>query len=410
MHHDQWGEPVVAGSAATVEAWNDAWDQALHFSGDPFGRLEAANVHDEAFALGSVFVAAYRILSGVPPDSAEVVTELARATDRARSLREQGHAAAAAYLANGEFTRAAQLWDELAAGTHDLAAVRLAHDVYLHTGNDQGRLRSSSAAISNWSEEDRGWNFVASQHAFSLEEVGRYDEALQFGHAALESDPADTWALHALAHVFESTDDQIAALDLLQSRMSEWRHHELLAVHIWWHLSLRLMVASRFDEVLAIHDRLVASATTMFRLCDLASMLWRLELEGIDVGDRWIGLADSFAVRPERHTVAFLELHFALVFARRPDHRCAQPFFDGVTGLAPAPGTENGEIFANVVRPLTEAIRLSETDPASAAQLIDSIGDDLWRIGGSIAQRDLVVRTRQAIGPQPQPMLPLERE
>lgn len=394
---DQWGEPVAAGEETSVQAWDEAWGDLLHFRGDPLGRLAEPNRADESFALGSVFCAAYRLLGGARPDSPEIAADLDRAGRRARTEREVGHAAAAVALAAGQFTEAGRRWEALARGTRDLAAVRLAHDVYLHVGDNRGKLRASSAAVGSWSAGDPGWGFVQGQHSFALEESGRYSEAERFGWLALEHDPLDLWALHALAHVYESTGDQAAALDLLGGRRETWSEQHALAVHIWWHLALRLMAAGRLDEALGIHDDQASAATTAFSLCDLASLLWRLELAGADAGGRWADLADAFAVRRERHTCGFLDFHAALVYARCPDHPEAAAFFSGVSTAHAGAGSENADIFNSVVRPLVEAIRVGDADPAGALRLFDSIGGRLHRIGGSVVQRDLVGLTRAAL-------------
>lgn len=395
--YDNWGEPVAAGSAASVEAWDDTWADMLHFRGDPLERLAEPNRKDESFALGSIFCVAYRVLSGVPPGSPEVSTDLARAVERAHDRRERGHLAALTALASGEFTEAGQRWEALARGTHDLAAVRLAHDVYLHVADDQRRLRASTNAVGSWSQNNSGWGFVQGQHSFALEEVGRYQEAERFGWLALEHDPLDLWALHAITHVYESTDNQLAALELLRSRQPTWSNQDSLSVHIWWHLALRLIAAQEFDEALRIHDDLAPTANMAFNLCDLASLLWRLELAGVAVGDRWESLADVFATRSERHTWGLMDLHAALVYTRCPDHPEAPVFFSGVSAAHAGAGTENADTFRSVVQPLVEAIRLSDSDPATALDLLESIDGKLHRIGGSIVQRDLVHLTRAGL-------------
>lgn len=380
-----------------MQAWDEAWNDLLHFRGDPLGRLAEPNRVDESFALGPVFCAAYRLLAGARPDSPEIAADLGRAGQRARTEREVGHAAAAAALAAGEFTEAGRRWEALARETRDLAAVRLAHDVYLHVGDDRGKLRASADAVESWSASDPGWGFVQSQHSFALEESGRYSEAEEFGWAALEHDPLDLWALHALAHVYESTGDQAAALGLLRGRQATWSEQHALAVHVWWHLALRVIAAGQLDEALSIHDDQAPAATTAFSLCDLASLLWRLELAGADVGDRWVGLADAFAARRERHTCGFLDLHTALVYARCPDHPEASVFFSGVSTAHTGTYSENADIFVTVVRPLVEAIRVGDADPAGALRLLDIIDGGLHRIGGSVVQRDLVHMTRTAL-------------
>ena len=70
-----------------------------------------------------------------------------------------------------------------------------------------------------------------------------------------------------------------------------WRDAHFMAGHNGWHLALYLIELGRFDEVLDGFDRHMAPASskddaTLDRI-DAASLLWRLELEGVDVGDRW---------------------------------------------------------------------------------------------------------------------------
>jgi tetratricopeptide (TPR) repeat protein len=397
---DSWGTATAAADPASVEAWNTAWIDALHFVNDPFDTLAHANAHDAEFAMGSVFCGTYRILGGAPFDTPEVLLDLQRATERAGAPRETAHASALAAMVRGDFTAAARIWDRIARDHHDFAAVRFAHDVYLHVGNAGARLRSSEFAMALFDGRP-GWNLVASQYAFALEEAGVFDEAERVAWEALESDPLDLWATHALAHVYESIENQTAALELLRSRQPTWSAQDGLAVHIWWHLGLRLLAGGDFDEVLGIHDRLVPDAKTPFRLCDLTSLLWRLELHGVDVGDRWDHLADAFAARPERHTCGFLDLHQSLVYTRRPDHPSGHEFFAGINRSGERADAENDDTFRTVVCPLIDAIRLGEADPSAAALELDRLQPVVHRIGGSNAQRDLVELTRQHLDPRP---------
>ncbi len=396
MTVDAFGAPVAAASPESVMAWDAAWMDFYHFEGQAFRLLAAANDTDDAFALGSVFCGTYRILGGSAPDSYRVQTDLERARTRSSSDRELSHLDALGHMVDGDFSRAAKRWDSIAAACHDLAAVRFAHDVYLHVGDDHGRLASSSRAAADWPKDAAGGGFVLGQYSFALEEAGDYAAAEDVGWQALERDHRDLWALHALAHVYESTESHTQALDLLRGRMETWSQQPALATHIWWHLALRLIAAGSFDEVLAIHDSLQPETTMPFGLSDLASLLWRLELVGVDVGGRWKPLADAFASRHEQHTVGFLDLHFALVFARCPDHPAAATFFASVLERH-AGAAENNETFQNVVKPLTEAIRISGSQPDCALTLLQSIEADTYRIGGSIAQRDLINRTRTAL-------------
>lgn len=396
MSVDVWGEPVAADFTASIAAWNDAWAEFNHFVGDPFATLANANRTDDSFVMGPLFCATYLVLGGSPAGNPELVREHQRALSRAQTNREFGHIAALDHLVAGDFTKAAQQWDAVAANDtdgQDFSAVRFAHDAYLHVGDAQGRLSSSQAAFDRWERDRPGWSYVASQLSFAFEEAGDYDAAIALGHEALEADPLDLWALHSLAHVYESLDDSATAIGVLRERQEVWAKQDSLAVHIWWHLALRLLAIGEVEEVLAIHDQQIDEATTAFRLSDLVSMLWRLELAGAEVGDRWDELADRFADLPQWHTSGFLDLHAAFVYARRPSHPSASRFFDGVEASHPHGHSENDRTFLEVVKPLVAAVRNGETSPAASAAVLNQLAPTLHRIGGSIAQRDVISLT-----------------
>jgi len=221
-----------------------------------------------------------------------------------------------------------------------------------------------------------------------------YREAETLGREALAQDPLDLWARHSLAHLYETLEDNDAAFALLLDEQDVWATQDGLAVHIWWHLALRLIATGAYGKALDVHDAQIASATTPFRLSDMASLLWRLELVGQDVGDRWEVLADRFAERPEWHTSGFLDVHAALTFNRCRGHKSADRFFDTVVENHQDGTSENSLIFTGIVQPLVSAIRLGQVDPAKAARLLDEVSDRTHRIGGSIAQRELLDLTR----------------
>lgn len=398
MIEDRWNQPV-AGSASSVAAWDRAWGQLLHFTGDPLAELSDANDGDDSFVLGPVFCALYLVLAGSPLDSPALLGEVARAGTRLDPGDQRGtaHVEALDTLVAGDFGDAGRRWAAWAERSGDFAALRFAHDVFLHCGDAPARLASTASALASWDSSREGYGFLLGMHSFSLEEVGRYGEALVVGGEALELDPLDAWALHALAHVHEMVDDTDAALRLLGGDDRPWHRQDLLSTHIWWHLAIRLIAAGDLDRALAVFDDLLPAATSAFRLCDLGSLLWRAELAGGDVGDRWDPIADRWAAVDEIHTCGFLDLHAALAFARRPDHPGAAAFHAGLAASHPEPVSENDRTFAEVVRPLVAAVAADgRGDRTEAVRLIDRVGDAHQRLGGSVAQRDLIRLTRLA--------------
>ncbi len=385
----------VSGKRSSRKAWSNIWGQYLHFRGDPLTAASEASRRDPSFVMGAVFASVYRVLAGSPLDDGDLAADVSAARQGAieATERDRAHVAALDLLVAGEFTAAARAWSHLDADTSpDFAALRFAHDIFLHVGDVRRRAASTAHAIESWSGM-RGWGFVAGMHAFSLEEAGQLREAQRLGEIALELDADDLWARHALAHVFESADDSVAGINLLQSSLERWDSQELLANHMWWHLALRMLAAGDLDGALAVFDDRASQASTPFQLCDQTSLLWRLELQGLDGGDRWDGLADSWSDVTERHTCGFLDVHAGLVWARRPDHGGAKRWLEGLRSRR-RQGTENDETFAQVVVPLVDAfVGLGQHDYAGFCQQVEVLGDTTSRLGGSIAQRDLISMT-----------------
>ena len=387
---DRWGN-TTTGRPESVTAWDHAWEEFLHFHGDPMATLAKANEHDESFVLGPVLCSLYNVLAGSPLGSTSVQDDRARAEARAVTDRDRAHAEALSLATAGNFTAAAAGWADLAA-EGDFAAYHFAHDIYLHIGDADRRLDASIRSRQNWIDRP-GENFINGMHSFALEESGRYNEAEASGRTALDADPLDLWARHALAHVYEHTNDTDASIALLRDTSDVWATQDGLAMHIWWHLALRLLAVGAITDVLEIFDEQLPNATTAFRLCDATSLLWRSELAGHDVGTRWDAIADRWDGVAARHSCAFLDLHAALAYIRRPEHPGAARWFNGLAAR-PDGNAEIDVIFRDVARPLIDGLRANAAGDAQALnRTLAELGGATARIGGSIVQRDIITLT-----------------
>ena len=387
MTVDRWGMDI-GGSPESIAAWNEAWDRFLHFTGDPLELLTEANENDDDFVMGSVLAAIYAVTAGAPLDAPTIVDSVARIEGRSTPGLEKRHLPPLRDLVAGNFTSAADQWALLGAYEGDFVAYRFAHDVFLHVGDATRRLDWSEKTLGHGTMP-AGHTFIEGMHSFALNEVGRFDEARDFGERSLAADPLDVWARHALAHVYEDTDDHVGPFALMEATIALWEGQDALALHLWWHLALRYLAVGRRDEALALYDTQRENATTPFRMCDMTSLLWRLDLLGHDTGDRWDVLADRWAGVAERHTCGFLDLHAALTFIRRPDHHGADVWFSGLAAR-PNRGAEIDDIFESVTKPLVAALRAADPDA------LDKLTPSLHRIGGSNAQRRIISLTAGA--------------
>jgi hypothetical protein len=104
-------------------------------------------------------------------------------------------------------------------------------------------------------------------------------------------------------------------------------------------------------------------------------MLARLELAGVDVGGRWDAAAKVVGEQAGGSVLAFVDAHYALA-------------------LGAVPPLENrgstARIHTAVGRALCEAaVAWRAKDPARVVERLAPVRGELWRIGGSHAQRDL---------------------
>ncbi len=397
---DRFGQVVTADASSTVDGWDLAITDVLDFRGEPEERLHRLTADDESFVMGLVFTLAGAVLGGDDPLSAAVQDDLVVLEDRSRraTRRERDHATAVATLVAGDFTAAAACWDDIGARhPHDVVATRFAHAVYLHVGDDARRLQATTAVLGRLRPGDPGHGVAAGQHAFALEEVGRFAEAEHHARLALEVDPVDVWALHALAHVYEMQERTDEGIEFLRGTRDAWIERDHLALHLEWHLALRLLAIGEVVECLALVDERLPDADRGFRLSDLTSLLWRLELAGCNVGDRWTALAARWRGHDQLHTTGFLDLHAALAFSACPDAPGAEAFWAGLDACQRDGGSQNARTFDEVVRPLAAAVRDHRRGRhAEASVAIADLASATHRVGGSHAQRDLFTRTGDA--------------
>ncbi|VDO16035.1 unnamed protein product [Haemonchus placei] len=100
----------------------------------------------------------------------------------------------------------------------------------------------------------------------------------------------DCWATHARAHVMLMEGRIDEGIQFMESTVDDWRPGWIIATHNYWHNALYYIEQGNYEAPLAIFDdevcRRANKSNSVLDLADAASMLWRLELEGVDVGNR----------------------------------------------------------------------------------------------------------------------------
>ena len=347
--------------------------------------------------MGGVAVAALYMIGGCRSDHPEVAGALraAEAAIARASERERRHLAAAQAWAHGETSQAIVGWEMILADhPTDALALRLAQDAYFLLGRSAAIRDCAARVMPAWDRDNPLTSFVLGLYAFGLEETGDLKRAERFGREALARNPRDAWATHALAHVMETANRHEEGVAFLKSTRADWTHAHFMAHHNGWHLGLFLIEQGRFDEVLADYDRFtapkLADDATLDRV-DAASLLWRLELAGVDVGDRWARVTDTWMAHVDDHLLAFNDLHCAFAAARSPNPDHISRLGQSLDDYERLGSGDNRQVTSEVGRPLIDgALAFAAGDYARAVEAILPVRNNAVRIGGSHAQRDII--------------------
>ena len=201
----------------------------------------------------------------------------------------------------------------------DICALRVAHYLHFYRGKGEAMAESTARVASAYDEHSNHYGYYLGMHAFGLEESGELDQAEVIGRRAAALNPADLWAVHAVAHALYTKEDYKAGIDWLRKHEAHWQGTNNFRYHLYWHIALYYLQQQDFKSALAIYDtELVKSLSDDFYLdvCNNASLLWRLEHRGVDVGDRWHEIAEIAKHHTDDRELVFASLHYLLALHR----------------------------------------------------------------------------------------------
>jgi tetratricopeptide (TPR) repeat protein len=390
---DAWGHTASGATAAAIDHYDQAAHELRCLIGDPLTTIDRALAEAPGMSIAHTLRAWLHLLGTEAPALATARVEAETAARQAGTDREQMHARAAALVAAGRWRAGARVLEDLSAQyPHDLLALQAGHQVDFFTG-DTRMLRDRIARVRpHWNDSVLGHHAVLGMHAFGLEETGDYAQAERTGLRAIELQPRDTWAWHAVAHVHEMRNASKEGIAWLEPNVEHWSRDSFFAVHNWWHLALFKLEQDRHDEVLALYDASIGGpgSGVVLDMIDQSALLWRLALRGVDVGDRWQPLAERWAPHAAAGNYAFNDLHAMMAFASAGRIELAAQLRE--TQRAALAGDGDQRAFtAEVGEAATRAVQAFVAgNHAKVVELLRPIRSSAHRFGGSHAQRDLL--------------------
>lgn len=402
MHRDIHGNPLTAATA----------EQATQIDATLLGlaglRVEAAVAADALpdtmrdVPLAHILRATCYLMAAEAAAAPELRRSLSAALTLAQGMteRERQHLQALTHWANGNFVRAAESYQRLTSDfPRDLLALQAGQQADFFAGR-QSELRDRPArAIKHWSADMPGCGYLLGMLAFGLEETGAYDAARDAGQQAVERDPRDGWAVHAVAHCHEMKGQTEAGMAWLTTQVQSWAHGSILAYHNWWHLALFHLELQDHAAAIAIYDAHVARdvGAPALELVDASALLWRLWLTGVDVESRAAQIADAWGKGLSSNAghgfYVFNDVHVA--FANVAAGRLAQAnrHLTALEVVADGSGP-HAAIIRKTGLPLIRAVYcLGAGDAAGALDLLATHASAAMTMGGSNAQRDVFALT-----------------
>ncbi|MDZ7970401.1 MAG: tetratricopeptide repeat protein [Nostoc sp. DedQUE04] len=393
MLKDAQGLVVTTDSAQAIAAINRFIDQALCYGQDAETAIFQAIEADPTCALAHAYAAAYYLTQEnskawqqVQPYLQVAQRSLAKITDR-----EKLYVQAILAWANQEIDLAIGFHEEITNKfPRDLISVQQGQYHYFYTGNKEKLLKIAQKVLPSNPQQDYLYGMVA----FGLEQCHFLKAAEKMARQAIALNRYDPWAHHALAHVMETQRRVNEGIAWMESFADTWENcNSMLYSHNWWHVALYYLEQENYQKVVSLYDTQIwerANKQSPKDQVGAISLLLRLELRGVNVGNRWQSIIPYLYSRIDEHALAFQDLHYVYAFAKA-----------GHTGWVNQM-LQSMQYHALSINPFLQRSWLEVAIPAARGMVAHAKGDfntavtelklvlpRLHEIGGSHAQRVL---------------------
>jgi len=391
MHIARPPEPLSGATPEAARLFDAAAEAFALYRGDPVGLLDQSIAIAPGFAMARLLKGWLFALTTEPEATEAARGLLAEAVALPLGRREAGHAEALSHVLAGNWSAGG-----LALERHsmlfprDLPALQAGHLIDFFRANARALRDRIARALPHW-QGVPGRSLVLGMHAFGLEETNNHARAEAAGREAVEADPRDCWAHHAVAHVMEMQGRPAEGLAWMTDREPHWAGEEnFFRVHNWWHRAVCHMELGDTASALALYDGPVRGGRSAVAvdLVDASALLWRLDLSGVDVGDRWDELSAAWEAQADGRLYAFNDWHAAMA-------HLGAGRVDEVERLLAAARRAEGSEAARWMRemglPLIEGFAaFRRGDHVTAVERLLGARQIANAFGGSHAQRDVI--------------------
>ncbi len=390
MKQDWLGNIVTGANDATLAGINDFIEGFLAYENKAANILKAVE-EDPDNCLANAYAGLFYMFleSKDAPGLARPYVEKAEAVAKDATRREQMNVAAVRAWVDNDIPQAIRLSEEIATEfPRDLAIVKSAQYHQFNLGNCAGMLKLAELVY----DKNADVPYMHGLAAFGYEQCHLLDEAEASARKAIEIRRKEPWAHHALAHVMITQGRIQESIQFLNDVSDTWVDlNSFMLTHNWWHLGLNLISRGRNDETLKLYDEKVWGVWKEYSQDQVGavSLLMRLELVGVDVGDRWKDLGEYLKVRTDDFVQPFLTMQYLYGLARA-ELAEADTLMDNLRNFADQAPDFVRDAWQNVALIACEGLLAhARGDYSTAFAKMSVAGPRLLEIGGSHAQRAL---------------------
>jgi hypothetical protein len=390
MAQDALGNEVTTTEAATLSAVDDFVEGFLGYETRATNVLAAADADAD-----SVIANVYAGFNWMFLEAAGAEVRAARYLKRAEAVAGGANAREAMLVAQlghwiaGEVPRVQAIGEEVVRRwPTDLASVKLSQYFSFNRGDAPAMLRIAETALPANGDNPHLHGMLA----FGYEQMHRIPEAEAAARRALELKAKEPWAQHALAHVMLSSGRTREGVAFLGEASRTWDGlNSFITTHNWWHKALFDISLGNEAAVFEAYDNHVWGIEPDYSQDQVGavSLLARMEVAGMDVGERWEDVAARMAARATDTLLPFLTLQYLYGLARA-ERAEADTLMAAIEDRAATATAFDAVVWRDVALPAARGMLAhARRDYAAAVRWLSVANPRLQEIGGSHAQRDL---------------------
>ncbi|MGI9363854.1 MAG: tetratricopeptide repeat protein, partial [Rhizobiaceae bacterium] len=387
LANDRFDNQITTESQTARDSYIEAVDLVLAGQAGIIEKFTEVVEADPGFALGYAGLARGCQFSGDMEGAKAAISKATTLTDGLNE-RERSHVHAFELLISGKGAQAySAIRKHVDAHPRDALVAQTCSSVFGLIGfsGQPGReaeiLAYTSALLPHYGED---W-WCLSQYAFALCENGNQDKASTIIDRSLELNANNANAAHVRSHIHYEAGEPQLGISFLEDWLGPYDRRGYLHGHLSWHAALWSL---EFGDTDTMWRRLdadirpsVSKSLPINVLTDMASLLYRAELAGIDVPrENWVEISNYARQFFPTPALGFTDFHAAMAHAMAGDGEALAKIIEN-----PNPST------GDLVTPVAQAYQaIAKQDWTQSINLLTSAMGDHARLGGSRAQRDVL--------------------